>query len=180
MKHPRPRSWSMAIVWSTLMYCKEQDLGGMWALTLLGQYLGYERWNMVRHLEKCFLGMTSMGGIPAGFRRERCKRPRCVAHGNLFKHVFVNNRWIDICTGKVRIFLGGPWTWIPNLKPLRKPWEKMVNCWLIWMALKVGWKFVNVNGGGRGESGEVIRSILRKNCQSLKTILVCPLCGGWV
>ena len=179
MKHPRPRSWSMAIVWSTLMYCKEQDLGGMWALTLLGSIwdtrggIWYAIWRNVSWEWRQW-------GIPAGFRRERCKRPRCVAHGNLFKHGFVNNRWIDICTGKVRIFLGGPWTWIPNLKPLRKPWEKMVNCWLIWMALKVGCQFVNVNGGGRGESGEVIRSILRKNCQSLKTILVCPLCGGWV
>lgn len=46
----------------------------------------------------------------------------------------------------------------------------MINCWVIRMALKVGCKFVDVNGGGRGQLGEVIRSVLGRNCQSLKTI----------
>ena len=46
------------------------------------------------------------------------------------------------------------------------------------MALKEGCKIVDVNGGGRGQLGEVLRSVLRRNCQSLKTIYVCPLYDG--
>ena len=38
------------------------------------------------------------------------------------------------------------------------------------MALKVGCKVVDVNGGGRNRLGDVIRSVLGRNCQSLETI----------
>ena len=46
----------------------------------------------------------------------------------------------------------------------------MINCYVILMALKVGCKVVDVNGGGRGQLGEVIRTVLGRSCQSLKTI----------
>ena len=38
------------------------------------------------------------------------------------------------------------------------------------MALKEGCEVADVNGGGRGQLGEVLKSVLGRNCQSLKTI----------
>ena len=36
--------------------------------------------------------------------------------------------------------------------------------------MKEGCKIVDVNGGGRGQLGEVLRSVLGRNCENLKTI----------
>ena len=48
-----------------------------------------------------FLG-NDPNGVHLQVRDGRgAERPRCVAQDNLFKHVFVDNRWVDICTGKV-------------------------------------------------------------------------------
>ena len=44
----------------------------------------------------------------------------------------------------------------------------MINYCGIWVALKEGCKVVDVNGGGRGQFGEVLRSVLGRNYQSLK------------
>ena len=43
-----------------------------------------------------FLG-NDPNGVYLQVREGRgVKRPHCVAQGNLFKHVFVDNRWVDI------------------------------------------------------------------------------------
>ena len=56
-------------------------------------------------LRRVFLGNDANGVyLQVGERRDE-ERPHCVAQGNLFEHIFVNNRWVDVCTGKVRVFL---------------------------------------------------------------------------